>query len=203
MDKIIYVADPMCSWCWGFTDTLNQVYDAKGEVPVEYVMGGLAKDSDEPMATETVAYVQDQWRKVTDLTGATFNWDFWEKCKPRRSTYPSCRAVIAASRQGKTREMFEAIQRAYYQEARNPADLPVLSQLAKEIGLDREVFDADIVDDSVEADLQDGFNIRRSLQANSFPSLILMSNDSPVWLTKGYADSDSVLSTLNQARAVV
>jgi putative protein-disulfide isomerase len=192
----------MCSWCWGFRATLELVYEAVGDMPVQYVMGGLAKDSDEPMPADTVAYVQDQWRKVTALTGATFNWDFWEKGAPRRSTYPSCRAVIAASRQGKMREMFEVIQRAYYRDARNPADLPVLSQLAQEIGLDRATFDADIIADSVEVDLQDGFNLRRSLHANSFPSLILMQNDSPVWLTKGYTAADSVLSKLNQAGAV-
>ena len=34
--------------------------------------------------------------------------------------------------------MFEAIQRAYYQEARNPSDIVVLIALAGEIGLDTQ-----------------------------------------------------------------
>ena len=197
MQKLLYVGDPMCSWCWGFQATLELVHEMLKDIPVQY-----AKDSDEPMSADTVAYVQAQWRKVTALSGATFNWDFWEKCAPRRSTYPSCRAVIAASRQGKMREMFEAIQRAYYCDARNPADLPVLSQLAQEIGLDQATFDADIIANTVEADLQDGFNLRRFLNANSFPSLILMQDDSPVWLTKGYKEPDSVLLKLHQAGVI-
>ena len=201
MHKLIYVADPMCSWCWGFSTILNEIYDAIGDAPVQYVMGGLAPDSDEKMPEETRAYIQDQWRKVTAETGATFNWDFWEKCTPRRSTYPSCRAVIAASRQNKTHEMFEAIQTAYYREAKNPSDLHVLSSLAFDLGLDRDQFDADIIADSVEADLQTGFDLRRSMHPNSFPSLILTTDDqSPVWLVKGYAEGHSVLERLREAR---
>ena len=200
MHKLIYVADPMCSWCWGFSKVLDEVYTTVGDLLVQYVMGGLAPDSDEKMPAETRAYVQDQWRKVTEQTGATFNWDFWEQCEPRRSTYPSCRAVIAASRQNKTREMFEAIQRAYYQEAKNPSDLHVLSKLACDIGLDQDQFEVDIIADSVEADLQAGFDLRRSMHANSFPSLILTTaGKSPVWLVKGYAEGHSVLARLREA----
>lgn len=197
MDELIYVADPMCSWCWGFQPVLETVYDRIGETPVRYVMGGLAKDSDEPMPDETRAYVQDQWRKVTAETGATFNWDFWEVCRPRRSTYPACRAVIAAGLQDRTREMFEAIQRAYYQEARNPSDLSTLVALAGEIGIDAERFARDVRSAEAEQALQDGFNVRRAINANSFPSLVARSaDDRIVWLVKGYATADEVASRL-------
>ena len=97
-----------------------------------YVMGGLARDSDDPMPEETRAYVQMNWREVTKTTGAEFNWDFWRKCKPRRSTYPACRAVLAAGaqREDAVPEMFDAIQRAYYREARNPSDIDTLTAVA-------------------------------------------------------------------------
>ena len=59
-------------------------------------MGGLAPDSDEPMPAEMRTYVQQAWRAVTARTGVAFEHRFWEECAPRRSTYPACRAVIAA-----------------------------------------------------------------------------------------------------------
>jgi putative protein-disulfide isomerase len=214
MRKLTYVADPMCSWCWGFRTTLEAVHgvnavhgvheevDARDDLKVEYIMGGLAPDSDEPMPAETQAYVQDQWRKVTAETGAKFNWDFWETCTPRRSTYPACRAVIAAERQGAGRSMFEAIQKAYYQEARNPSDLSTLSALAAELELDQGAFDLDIVSARVESDLQAGFEVRRSLRANEFPSLILQTSESSgVLLARGYGDAPTVLGRLKEALA--
>lgn len=205
MQKLIYVADPMCSWCWGFRPTIEAVHselDRLGNLEISYVMGGLAPDSQEPMPAETQAYVQDQWRKVTAETGATFNWDFWKVCKPRRSTYPACRAVIAAERQGKGRAMFNAVQEAYYQEARNPSDLATLSAVAAETGLDRAVFDADIQSAGVEADLQAGFDTRRSLRANEFPTLILQTGEAAgVLLAKGYGDARTVVDRLHAALA--
>ena len=202
MTELIYVADPMCSWCWGFQPVLEKVLNVAGDIPVQYVMGGLARDSDEPMSEENRHYIQGQWNLVTETTGANFNWDFWEACEPRRSTYPACRAVIAAGLQGRTRAMFEAIQRAYYQEARNPSDASTLVKIAGEIGLNRECFASDIASESVEGALLDGFNIRRSINANQFPSLIARSlADELTWLTKGYVDSSEVLGRLDSVMA--
>ncbi|MGA1195890.1 MAG: DsbA family protein, partial [Candidatus Latescibacterota bacterium] len=88
---LYYVADPMCSWCWGFQANLMQIKEAlPSELPLVYVMGGLARDSAEPMPEDVKAYVKNAWRQVTAETGAVFNWDFWKVCEPRRSTYPSC-----------------------------------------------------------------------------------------------------------------
>ena len=99
----------MCSWCWGFAPVLEEI---AGELPrsvdLQYVMGGLARDSDEPMPEEVRSYVQNAWREVSTATGARFNWEFWEKCQPRRSTYPACRAALAGGLQGALPEMFAA-----------------------------------------------------------------------------------------------
>jgi putative protein-disulfide isomerase len=99
--------------------------------------------------------------------------------------------------------MFEAIQRAYYMEARNPSELATLDALAGEIGLDRDRFSVDMASPGAEQDLQGGFNIRRSIHANQFPSLIAKPDDENlVWLTKGYADGPTVLGRLTDATEV-
>ena len=134
-----YVADPMCSWCWAFAPIIDEVAGAlPAEVELRYVLGGLAPDSDVPMPEEMQKKLQATWRTIAARTGTEFNFDFWKACKPRRSTYPACRAVLAAKTQetAKTSAMFRAIQRAYYQEARNPSDTETLTELASEIDLD-------------------------------------------------------------------
>ena len=198
--ELYYVGDPMCSWCWGFKPVLDKVKEAlQDDLSPVYVMGGLARDSGEPMPQEIREYIQGQWHNVTAETGATFNWDFWEKCQPRRSTYPSCRAFYAAQKQGKGTVMFEAIQRAYYQEARNPSDVETLVILAGEIGLDTERFEEDLLSPEIEQQLQDGFNIRRSMNANEFPSLVIRKGEDVTFLVKGYDDTEIVLDRLKAA----
>ncbi|MBT5873394.1 MAG: DsbA family protein [Candidatus Latescibacteria bacterium] len=192
----------MCSWCWGFQKTLEQASEMlPGDIPIRYVMGGLAKDSDEPMPEETKTYIQGQWRAVTDRTGAEFNWDFWERCEPRRSTYPSCRAVIAAGEQFPESGglMYHRIQRAYYLEGRNPSDMETLVDLAEDIGLDKDVFTSDMASPQIEKGLQADFALRRSLAANQFPSLVFEHRDDIIWLASGYDDPEPVLDMLSAA----
>lgn len=201
-DVLYYIADPMCSWCWGFSPVLEAVSGVlPTEIPIRYVMGGLARDSEDPMPEETRSYVQSQWRLVAERTGAEFNWDFWKDCEPRRSTYPACRAVIAAGMQRPdgTDAMFHAIQRAYYLEARNPSDAETLVQLAGEVGLDADRFSDDLVSNHTDELLHEDFELRRSLHADRFPTMILEHHDNQLWLAYGYEEEDLVVDLLTSA----
>ena len=201
-DVLYYIADPMCSWCWGFSPVLETVSGVlPDDIPIRYVMGGLARDSEEPMSEETRAYVQAQWRLVAERTGAKFNWDFWTDCEPRRSTYPACRAVIAAGMQRPEGigEMFQAIQRAYYLEARNPSAAETLVQLAGEVGLDTQRFSGDLVSPHTDELLHKDFELRRTLHADKFPTMILEHDDNQLWLAYGYDDEELVVDLLTSA----
>ena len=90
---LYYIHDPMCSWCYAFRPVWEQIQQQLPvDIRVQYVLGGLAPDSDQPMPLETRAYVQDQWHKIIQtVPGTVFNFDFWEQCQPRRSTYRDCK----------------------------------------------------------------------------------------------------------------
>lgn len=187
----------MCSWCWGFAPVLEDVVShLPPEVELRYVMGGLAPDSDEPMPEDIQTYVQGAWRQVSATTGAQFNWDFWEKCEPRRSTYPACRAALAAGLQQKLPEMFAALQRSYYLEARNPSDTSTHLELAAELGLDTDRFAEDLISTRVKDLLQDDFACRRKLGVREFPSLILEKEGTLIPIVRGWADPDAVRDRL-------
>lgn len=197
MPTLFYVADPMCSWCWGFAPVLEEARRAlPPDIELRYVMGGLAPDSDEPMPAETRAYVQNAWREVEQTAGAEFNWAYWEQCMPRRSTYPACRAALAAGLQEALPAMFEALQRAYYLQARNPSDAETHIELAAELGLDVERFRRDLESDKVKELLQEDFMQRRMLQVREFPSLLLEKDDAYHWIMRGWAPAAEVSKRL-------
>ncbi|MBT8079963.1 MAG: DsbA family protein [Gammaproteobacteria bacterium] len=174
MNTLYYFHDPMCSWCWGYRPESQLLFDKlpKGVTRVN-VLGGLAPDSDEPMPAALREAIPGTWRRIENLLGTKFNYDFWTKCAPRRSTYPACRAVIAAAKQGAEEEMIHAIQRAYYLQARNPSDLEMLAELAAEIGLDRSRFVEDIRSAGVEDELQRQIAFALQAPISGFPSLAL------------------------------
>ncbi len=200
--RFLYVADPMCSWCWGFRPAIDAARAALADdVEVRFVMGGLARDSDEPMPEETRRYVQGAWDAVEAATGAEFNRDFWTRCEPRRSTYPACRAVIAGGLQGDAEAMFAAIQRAYYLEARNPSDAETLIAVARERGLDADRFAADLASPAVDALLHEDFAVRAALGVTSFPSTALAVDGAAAVLTRGWVPADELLRALRDRGA--
>lgn len=177
MNTLYYTHDPMCSWCWAFRPTWDRLL---GELPpdlrVRRLLGGLASDSREPMPEQMQRYLEQTWERIQQVVpGTRFNFEFWRKCQPRRSTYPACRAVIAASAQDPGREeaMTLAIQQAYYLDARNPSDDDTLIALAGALGLDTDRFAADLNSPATHAELARQIEHTHRLGATGFPSLIL------------------------------
>ena len=198
MSYILYYAhDPMCSWCWGFRPVWEQLRAGlPAQVRVQAILGGLAPDSDQPMPLDMQNGLQDTWRRIQQrIPGTVFNFEFWETCSPRRSTYPACRAVIAAGTQGPEYEssMVLVIQRAYYQQARNPSDNSTLVELAEELGLDTGRFSGDLAAPATQARLEREIAQSRALGLGGFPSLVLDVNGSRWPVPLNYTDHHPML----------
>ena len=203
---IYYVVDPMCSWCWGFAPVWRDfVSEIPESVAVIDLMGGLAPDNEAPMDSAMQTYVQDAWGAVNARTGAEFNFEFWDKCEPKRSTYPACRAVIAAGEQasGARSLMYDAIQRAYFLEARNPSDAEALECVAGEIGLDRKQFTEDLGSDHINRIFQLELESVAKLGVSGFPTMVVK-RESPGeparydLLTAGFSDIDVLRDRLSR-----
>lgn len=196
---LYYVHDPMCSWCWAYRPVWDVVKVGLSEsVALENVAGGLARDTDEPMPQQLQQTIQGYWREIQALLGTEFNFDFWSKNQPRRSTYIACRAVIAAKNQGAEEQMIDAIQRAYYLRAMNPSNPEVLVGLAGEQGMDAEQFAADLVSAGTEAEFKRQMALARQLPIEGFPSLVLQQGTAQTLITRNYTDAAVVLAEIQQ-----
>ena len=194
---LYYVHDPMCSWCYAFKSTLDELKKhLSSNVKLVYVVGGLAPHSDEIMPKDMQEKIEDIWYEIEENTGAKFNHDFWKNCKPRRSTYLACQATILARYENKEDEMINAIQEAYYLKALNPSDASTLIELAKQIGMNAKKFEEDLKSQKIEEDLQNELNFRRSLNVRSFPSLILKYKKELYPINIKYNDYKSMLTQI-------
>ena len=202
-NRLIYVHDPMCSWCWGFTDTYQSLVKRLPEdLTVLRLLGGLAPDSDEVMNESTQMMIQQAWQRIEQMIpGKQFNYDFWTKCKPRRATYPACRAVIAAREQGDEYDvlMTSRIQQAYYQQARNPSDNETLIELSVDMGLDSERFAEKMTSVETQNQLMAEISTARSVGINGFPSLVLDLDGRLESVLVNYIDVDAMLMQIESS----
>ncbi len=200
--KLYYAHDPMCSWCWAFRPSLLSLLEGlPKEIESLRLLGGLAPDSEDPMPEETRQLVKGHWQTIEkQVPGTKFNYDFWAECEPRRCTYPSCRAVIAARNQGQEfdAKMTFAIQQAYYLQARNPSDYSILIELSDELGLDKDRFAKDIKSTEINEILQQEIKLSRRLNLNSFPSLLLDNGENQLRINPDYINTDAMLEKINR-----
>jgi putative protein-disulfide isomerase len=179
--ELIVAHDPMCSWCWAFSRTLQSIEDALPDnVSSTFLLGGLAPDSDEPMPAAMQQHLAGVWKQIeSHVPGTEFNHDFWTKCAPRRSTWPACRAMIAAQAQRPdgARQMSKAIQHAYYLQARNPSDDDTLIALADDLKLDTERFAADLHSAETKAAHQQQMQQCQQLGIQGYPSMVLLTDN--------------------------
>lgn len=200
-NTLFYVHDPMCSWCWAIVPVWRQLREALEELPVqvEYLLGGLAPDSDAPMPEDMQQMLQAAWQRIQQhVPGSEFNFAFWTDCQPRRSTWPACRAVLAAGNQQQEREMILAIQHAYYLRAMNPSDDSTLIQLAQELGLDAERFAADLNSEETRQRFGQQMQLARSMPINGFPSLVLQTQNGQQPIPLDYNSADNMLAAIRK-----
>lgn len=204
--QIFYIHDPMCSWCYAFSQSWAALQQAlPRDMEIVYLVGGLAPDTTEPMPSATQKMVQQAWQRIEQtVSGVHFNWDFWTCNTPIRSTYPSCRAVLAAKKQRAEAEpeMIRVIQIAYYQQAKNPSLPETLQACAREIGLDVGIFIDDMKSEAIESELQQQMQQARSLDVYSYPSLRLLHHNTVYPIAIDYLDHRAMLNEIRTIESV-
>ncbi len=173
--QLVYVADPMCSWCWGFSPVIDSIRDHFGsDLPVRLLLGGLRPGTTEAMDDADKAMIREHWEHVQERTGQPFDFTFFDRDGFVYDTEPPSRAIIAARhRESETAfSLFKRIQQAFYAENRDVTDRDLLCDLAAESGMNREEF-ADLFDsEDIRQKTLDDYAAARRAGVNGFPALI-------------------------------
>ncbi|MFO7542829.1 MAG: DsbA family protein [Thiobacillus sp.] len=171
-----YFADPMCSWCWGFSPVIEAVRKAYRErMKIALVLGGLRPGETAPMTPAARADILHHWQAVHARTGQPFRF---EDALPEGFVYdtePACRAVVTLGGIDPARifDLFKAIQTAFYAEGRDVTQPAVLAELTAELGIDADAFIQGFDSDAARANTQAHFKQARQAGVRGFPTLIV------------------------------
>ena len=61
--EIIFVVDPMCSWCWGFAPVMEALYKSDS-YRCSLVVGGLRTKGEMRWDESSKRYLQGHWEQV-------------------------------------------------------------------------------------------------------------------------------------------
>lgn len=199
--KIIYVGDPMCSWCYGLTDELTEVLDHfDGKAEIEFVMGGLRPYYEVPMK-EMQGFLSDHWKHVNEASGQEFNYNILERTDLRYDTEPPCRAVVAVKHlSGKNNAalFFKKTQRAFYYDNKDMNQASSYTDLLEDTGIKAEAFTKAFDSDEMKALVKKDFQMAANLGVNSFPTLVVQHNGQNTIVARGYAKSAAIIANIDK-----
>ena len=199
---LVYFADPMCSWCWGFSPVIDAITARFGEaLPVRLVLGGLRPGTLAPMDERERADVRRHWEHVHDASGQPFDFRFFERERFVYDTEPASRAVVVLRRRGMPTALaaLQRIQHAFYAQNRDVTAPETLAAVAAELGLDAASFNAEFTAVDARKDTRADFALAQAAGIRGFPTLIAGDGaDSRYTLiTHGYQPAGRIVASLD------
>ncbi len=192
--RLIYVADPMCSWCYGFANELSAaLLDLEDKVEFQLVMGGLR-----PYNTETMQdlgeFLKGHWQHVEERSGRPFNYEILKDKSFVYDTEPPSRAVLVMRKLNPEKEFgfFKAIQTAFYAENKNTNEVETYLELAEQFSVDREKFKTLFDSEEMKSAVKKDFEFAAALGVRGFPTIILQNGDQYFLISNGYTTAKNI-----------
>ncbi|MEO8153771.1 MAG: DsbA family protein [Rhizobacter sp.] len=205
--NLIYVADPMCSWCYGFARPLDELLAQPGEaapLQLALVMGGLRPFTTEAMAPERAAELAGHWHHVAEASGQPFAQ------APNTAlhipgfvydTEPASRATVTVRTLWPKLvwRYLKAVQHAFYADSKNVTQPEVLADVAEGLGIPRADFAKAFASQEMrDATLAD-FAQSQSWGIRGFPALIAEHGDHLHLVGQGFMPIDALRERLAAA----
>lgn len=187
--ELIYIADPMCSWCWGFSPVITQVADfIRPHASLRVLPGGLQMDKQMPLSQHEADEILHHWQQVAKVTGQPFDFERPPTTDFVYNTEPGCRAlsVMIRERPACGLDYLKSLQQAYYVGRRDLKDEQVLADYAVSYGVGRDTFLARFNDPAAREALGEDIHFVRRCGIEGYPSVLLRTDQRIQRLTIGY-----------------
>lgn len=196
---VIFVTDPICSWCWGMLPEVMSVRrQLAAEMDFDLLMAGLQIGSRRPVATWEENHLKRIWKEVHATTGQTFHGELPEDPNFIYHSEIPCRAVEAMRvfLHGPPWDFFHRLQEAFYLEARNPNDVAELADLASAWGISNHRLSDALGSEEIIAATRKSFERASELSAHALPTVMIDTGDGPKLVCGGYATADYLVDEL-------
>jgi putative protein-disulfide isomerase len=143
-----YVFDPLCGWCYAAAPLVEAARKVPGLAVALHGGGMMTGANRRPVTPQWRDYVIPHDRRIAQLTGQPFGDAYFEgllrdPAAVMDSEPPTTAILAAEALAGRGLDLLHRLQRAHYVEGRRIADIAVLHELATDIGLGGDRFDAE------------------------------------------------------------
>ena len=200
--EIIYVGDPMCSWCWGISPQLNalQRYGEEQDIPFSLVMGGLRPGGGEEWNKEFKDFLKHHWEEVNKRSNQPFSFDLFGQDYFNYDTEPSCRAVVVVRTIApeKAHSFYELIQYHFYVESKDPNQVDFYKPICNRLDINFEEFSKLFLSEEMKQATVRDFQLNRQWGVRGYPAVLYRKDKQLYALANGYSEFEAMKERLEQ-----
>ena len=215
--SLVYVGDPMCSWCYGFGVPLQQLLEQLPGIPLAIVLGGLRAYNQEVMPAALKDTLHHHWEEVTKRSGKPFGTGQFDREGYIYDTEPACRAVVTIRTHAAehTLAMYHAVQHAFYAMGKDITQTAVLASIWQElldskqldkrgdvdfsnVDFSKTAFVSAFESDTIKTQTRNDFAMVQQWGIRGFPAFIAVVNGEAQLVANGYMEADELLQRIEQ-----
>lgn len=202
-NKIIYVFDAYCSWCYGMEPVIEQLNKKYGDIlDFEVLSGGLIpEDTSIDELASRFTSPREAYHRVIEMTGQPINDEYITMMETPEeyeytfnSEYPA-RAMVTLKHFAPHREVQQAgaIQELVFSELKDLTKTESYKEVARRFGISWDAFVHRFESEESLQEAKYEFHLARQLEVRSYPAVLMQTKDHHFYLiARGYTSLDQL-----------
>ncbi|RYD58367.1 MAG: DsbA family protein [Sphingobacteriales bacterium] len=204
---ILYVMDPLCGWCYGFSPVMQLLQqNYKDQFNFRVVPGGMITGARVKAVSVMAEYILGAYTRVEEYSGVKFGepyLDLLRKGTEISDSEPPCRAIHTFQQLMPERGLGFAhhLQLKQFVDGKSFNEENTYKELALEFGLDAQAFVTTMNSEESRYGTQQEFQWVQAAGITGFPCTIMQKDDKYYMLARGFQDYKGVESVLQRVLA--
>ncbi|MBC3539298.1 DsbA family protein [Rufibacter sediminis] len=200
--RLLYVTDPMCAWCYGFTPVIRRLKALWfGRLSVQVLVGGLHPYAQEPLDSAEKDRLAVNWHRAQGKSHLPFDYSFFLQKESIYDTEPACRALLTVRhlRPGLSLEVLRALHSAFFADGLDISQTRVLVEVLRPFGIPENLFLAVFETEEIHRQTQEEFQLVEKIGVSTLPSVYLDHPQGPRLIARGFSELPELEEHLLQA----
>jgi putative protein-disulfide isomerase len=205
--KLIYVYDPLCGWCYGFTPVIQHLQQQFGqEMEFEILSGGMLLNANRRSASAMYTYIQDAHKRVEETTGVAFGPAFLDGYLQTDdmmdSEKPGIALTVFKEYQPENAISFaHDMQTVLNYDGKSLNDDETYTALVEKYQLPAQEFLAKMKEDEYRYATHEEFNMVQQWGITGFPAAILDNGEQLFLIARGFTPLERIQEAITEIKA--
>ena len=200
--QILYIFDPLCGWCYGFSETIWSFYQQhRSRYDFIPIVGGMITGSRIGPASDMYDYLKQAIPRLETTTGCKMGQPYMDMIQSDKVIFnsePPCRAVVTfrSIQPQNSLSFVRELQKAHFQQGKDYNNEDMYATILSQFEVDPEAFYTAYASQDIQNVMQQDFDWVSQARINGFPCVVVNIDNHLTMLASGYTPLDRLNETL-------